>query len=104
MLKYVGMHIKEKGAWIMDNRKIDRKSAEHSQEQIEAKAGDYKRFSFILLSLAAFITIGFFLPDTNTGFTEYPQITILTVFMLCGAAIVLHRISMKCWEEKDSEL
>ncbi|WP_054635517.1 YrhC family protein [Thalassobacillus sp. C254] len=83
-----------------DRQKISRKLSRADR----AKAGDYKRFSFILLSLAAFITIGFFLPDTNTGFTEYPQITILTVFTLCGAAMVLHRISMKCWEEKDSNL
>ena len=70
---------------------------------LENKMIDYKRFSFILLSLSAFLSIGLLLPTGALAENNY-LVIFGFIFFSVLAAILLHRSAMslkqKIYEEE----
>ncbi|MFA9455933.1 YrhC family protein [Halalkalibacter sp. AB-rgal2] len=57
------------------------------------KIADFKQYSFILLSLSAFLSIGLLIP--SAPITEWQVPAVMAVFVLLIAAISCHRYAMK---------
>ncbi|WP_062049952.1 YrhC family protein [Bacillus sp. JCM 19034] len=64
----------------------------HMKNQL-AKIADYKQYSFILLSLSAFLSIGLLIPSALVTDWQFPAVITLGILLI--AAMTCHRYAMK---------
>ncbi|SDH58439.1 YrhC-like protein [Alteribacillus persepolensis] len=69
-------------------------------DKYQSLANDFTNFSRVLLTLAAFLSVGFYLPDTFSA-SQSQVILIIVSFLLIGS-ICFHAASKKA-EKHDGE-
>lgn len=77
----------------MDEKKIN---------DLKNKVVDFKRFSFILLSLCGFLSVGLILPSISLAKEGYLLVISLIVVLLVSS-IFFHRSAMACERKLYSE-
>ncbi|WP_158737507.1 YrhC family protein [Alteribacillus sp. YIM 98480] len=72
---------------------------EKETEEQQKLARDFSAFSRILLTLAAFLSLGYFLPDTFSKQQETTALIIINVLLM--VSIFLHIIGKRAEEKVD---